>query len=130
MNASGSSRAGASLADKVPNPKAQKLHFKPYVSDPSCDAKHKIVLYLKSVRSVAQGVSSNYETDLLRPIMDKAAQLAGVSYHTADEKTRTSLKVAAQPCLPGIKGSEGGWLAGSMAVTASLPLGTFDTLNP
>ena len=38
-------------------------------------------------------MSNNYETDLLRPIMDKAAQLAGVSYDTADEKTRMALKV-------------------------------------
>ena len=40
-----------------------------------------------------QGVSNNYETDLLRPIMDRAAELAGISYETADEKSRTSLKV-------------------------------------
>ena len=40
-----------------------------------------------------QGVSNNYETDLLRPIMDRAAQLAGVSYSTADVKTQMALKV-------------------------------------
>ena len=40
-----------------------------------------------------QGVSNNYETDLLRPIMDCTAELAGISYDTADEKSRTSLKV-------------------------------------
>ena len=41
-------------------------------------------------------MSNNYETDLLRPIMDKAAELAGVSYDTADEQTRTALKVRAE----------------------------------
>ena len=40
-----------------------------------------------------QGVSNNYETDLLRPIMDRTAQLAGVSYGTADAKTQMALKV-------------------------------------
>ena len=38
-------------------------------------------------------MSNNYETDLLRPIMDRAAELASISYDTADEKSRTSLKV-------------------------------------
>ena len=37
-------------------------------------------------------MSNNYETDLLRPVMDRAAELAGISYDTADEKSRTSLK--------------------------------------
>ena len=46
-----------------------------------------------------QGVSNNYETDLLRPIMDRAAELAGISYDTADEKSRTSLKVRGLPAL-------------------------------
>jgi alanyl-tRNA synthetase len=40
-----------------------------------------------------QGVSNNYETDLLRPIMDRAAELAGISYDSADERSQTSLKV-------------------------------------
>ena len=54
--------------------------------------------------SASQGVGNNYETDLLRPIMDRAAELAGVSYDTADEKTRTSLKVRIRVAawLPGL----------------------------
>ena len=54
--------------------------------------------------SALQGVSNNYETDLLRPVMDAAAELAGISYDTADEKSRTSLKVlrvaALSLCMP------------------------------
>jgi len=38
-------------------------------------------------------VPNNYETDLILHILDKAASLAGVSYATADEATKTSLKV-------------------------------------
>ena len=44
-------------------------------------------------------MSNNYETDLLRPVMDRAAELAGISYDTADEKSRTSLKVPARPSV-------------------------------
>ena len=40
-----------------------------------------------------QGVTNNYETDLLRPVMNRAAELAGISYDTADDESRTSLKV-------------------------------------
>lgn len=36
---------------------------------------------------------NNYETDLIKPILAKAADIAGVDYATADAKTQTSLKV-------------------------------------
>ncbi len=40
-----------------------------------------------------QGVSNNYDTDLILPIVLEAARLAGVDYRTADAKTQTSLRV-------------------------------------
>ncbi len=36
---------------------------------------------------------NNYETDLIFPIIARAAELAGVNYMTADESTKTFLKV-------------------------------------
>ncbi len=61
-------------------------------------------LATRCLESASQGVSNNYETDLLRPVMDAAAELAGISYDTADEKSRTSLKVlrvaASSLCMP------------------------------
>jgi alanyl-tRNA synthetase len=38
-------------------------------------------------------VSNNYETDLIFPIIEKAAQLAGIDYHKSDALTQTALKV-------------------------------------
>ena len=40
-----------------------------------------------------QGVPNNYETDLIFPIVQRAASLAGVDYHKADATTKTALKV-------------------------------------
>lgn len=40
-----------------------------------------------------QGVPNNYETDLIYPIIEKAAQLAGIDYHKSDALTQTALKV-------------------------------------
>ncbi|MEW5317397.1 MAG: hypothetical protein WDW38_008695 [Sanguina aurantia] len=48
---------------------------------------------LERMAQILQGVPNNYETDLIFPIVDRAAQLAGVSYHTADAATQTALKV-------------------------------------
>jgi alanyl-tRNA synthetase len=42
---------------------------------------------------LTQGVPNNYETDLIFPIVSKAAQLAGVDYAASDDTTRTALKV-------------------------------------
>lgn len=38
-------------------------------------------------------VPNNYETDLIFPIIEKAAELANVSYALADDSTKTKLKV-------------------------------------
>lgn len=38
-------------------------------------------------------VPNNYETDLIFPIIKRAAELAGVNYASANESTKTSLKV-------------------------------------
>lgn len=40
-----------------------------------------------------QGVPNNYETDLIFPIVSKAAELAGVDYHSAGASAQTALKV-------------------------------------
>jgi len=40
-----------------------------------------------------QGVPNNYETDLIFPIVTKAAQLAGIDYNTASPTAQTALKV-------------------------------------
>lgn len=40
-----------------------------------------------------QGAGNNYETDLIFPIVQKAASLAGIDYFAADAATKTSLKV-------------------------------------
>ena len=39
-------------------------------------------------------VPNNYETDLIYPIIEKAAELANVSYELADDRTKLSLKVS------------------------------------
>ncbi|MDX2253960.1 MAG: alanine--tRNA ligase [Pseudanabaenaceae cyanobacterium bins.39] len=50
-------------------------------------------LGLERMAQVLQGVPNNYETDLIFPIIKKAADLAGIDYHQNDEKVKTSLKV-------------------------------------
>lgn len=48
---------------------------------------------LERMAQILQRVPNNYETDLIFPIIEKAAQLAKVEYGKADEATRTRLKV-------------------------------------
>ena len=48
---------------------------------------------LERMAQILQGVPNNYETDLILPLIDKAAGLAGVAYSALDEKGKTSLKV-------------------------------------
>ena len=50
-------------------------------------------LGLERMAQVLQGVPNNYETDLIFPILQTAADIAGIDYHRSDEKTKTSLKV-------------------------------------
>ena len=49
-----------------------------------------------------QGVSNNYETDLIFPIVAKAAAIAGVDYASAQPAVKTALKVRARAdvCVP------------------------------
>lgn len=42
-------------------------------------------------------VENNYETDLIFPIIEKASNLANVSYTLADESKKTNLKVSCNP---------------------------------
>jgi alanyl-tRNA synthetase len=49
---------------------------------------------LERIAAVLQGKLSNYETDLIRPVIDKAAALFGTSYG-ADERTDTALRINA-----------------------------------
>ncbi|MDZ8260422.1 alanine--tRNA ligase [Nostoc sp. ChiQUE01b] len=48
---------------------------------------------LDRMAQILQKVPNNYETDLIFPIIQTAAQIAGVDYHKSDEKTKVSLKV-------------------------------------
>lgn len=47
---------------------------------------------LERIASVMQGVESNFDTDLFRPLIDKVAEIAGVRYKE-DPKTDLALKV-------------------------------------
>ncbi|MBG1270176.1 alanine--tRNA ligase [Nostoc sp. WHI] len=48
---------------------------------------------LDRMAQILQKVPNNYESDLIFPIIQTAAQIAGIDYHKSDEKTKTSLKV-------------------------------------
>ncbi|WNZ21449.1 alanine--tRNA ligase [Leptolyngbya sp. NK1-12] len=48
---------------------------------------------LERMAQILQQVPNNYETDLIFPIIKTAAQLAGINYAEANEKTKVSLKV-------------------------------------
>jgi len=50
-------------------------------------------LGLERMAQVLQGVPNNYETDLIFPIIKKAADIAGIDYHQSEQKVKTSLKV-------------------------------------
>ncbi|KAK6159626.1 hypothetical protein DH2020_006940 [Rehmannia glutinosa] len=50
-------------------------------------------LGLERMARVLQQVPNNYETDLIFPIIEKASYLANVSYKSADEPTKTNLKI-------------------------------------
>lgn len=52
----------------------------------------KFLLPTKSYFLVLQ-VPNNYETDLIRPIIEKVSELAKLSYSEADEKTKLNYKV-------------------------------------
>ncbi|MEH2304995.1 alanine--tRNA ligase [Nostoc sp.] len=48
---------------------------------------------LERIAQILQKVPNNYETDLIFPVIQTAAQIAGIDYHSSDEKTKVSLKV-------------------------------------
>ena len=48
---------------------------------------------LERMAQILQGVPNNYETDLIYPLIETAAALAGVDYRSLDPKGQTSLKV-------------------------------------
>jgi alanyl-tRNA synthetase len=48
---------------------------------------------LERMAQILQKVPNNYETDLIFPIIEKAAQLANLDYQQVDQKTKISLKV-------------------------------------
>jgi alanyl-tRNA synthetase len=48
---------------------------------------------LERMAQILQKVPNNYETDLIFPIIQAAAEIAGIDYAKADEATKTSLKV-------------------------------------
>ena len=48
---------------------------------------------LERMAQILQGVPNNYETDLIYPLIETAAGLAGLDYRALDERRKTSLKV-------------------------------------
>ncbi|WP_414754873.1 alanine--tRNA ligase [Anabaena sp. CCY 9910] len=48
---------------------------------------------LERITQILQQVPNNYETDLIFPIIETAAKIAGIEYHSSDENTKVSLKV-------------------------------------
>ncbi|KAJ4847191.1 hypothetical protein Tsubulata_024790 [Turnera subulata] len=50
-------------------------------------------LGLERMAQILQKVPNNYETDLIYPIIEKAARLANISYPLADDQTKTNLKI-------------------------------------
>ena len=48
---------------------------------------------LERMAQILQAVPNNYETDLIYPLIETAAGLAGVDYRALDDKGQTSLKV-------------------------------------
>ena len=48
---------------------------------------------LERMAQILQQVPNNYETDLIFPIIETAAQIAKIAYHSSDDKTQVSLKV-------------------------------------
>ncbi|MEG4492817.1 alanine--tRNA ligase [Microcoleus sp. D3_18_C4] len=48
---------------------------------------------LERMAQILQKVPNNYETDLIFPMVQSAAELAGIDYHNSDEKVKVSLKV-------------------------------------
>ena len=48
---------------------------------------------LERMAQILQRKPNNYETDLIYPIVETAATIAGIDYHQADEATKVSLKV-------------------------------------
>ncbi|CAF1889895.1 BnaC02g45400D [Brassica napus] len=52
-------------------------------------------LGLERIAQILQKVPNNYETDLIYPIIGKVLELANISYDSASDKEKTSLKVIA-----------------------------------
>ncbi|XP_022140525.1 alanine--tRNA ligase, chloroplastic/mitochondrial isoform X1 [Momordica charantia] len=50
-------------------------------------------LGLERMACILQKVPNNYETDLIYPIIQKASELANVTYDTADNQSKTNLKI-------------------------------------
>ncbi|MBW4688132.1 MAG: alanine--tRNA ligase [Komarekiella atlantica HA4396-MV6] len=48
---------------------------------------------LERMAQILQKVPNNYETDLIFPIIQTAAEIAGIEYHNSDDQTKVSLKV-------------------------------------
>jgi len=48
---------------------------------------------LERMAQILQKVPNNYETDLIFPIIQKAAEIAGLDYHKVDDSTQVALKV-------------------------------------
>ena len=73
--------------------RAQQLRDRPHLPPPPSPPPHFPPHPAPPPYPFSQGVPNNYETDLIFPIVQRAAELAGVDYHAADPATKTALKV-------------------------------------
>ena len=53
---------------------------------------------LERMAQILQGVPNNYETDLIYPLIEKAASLAKIDYQKVDDKSKVSLKIIGDHC--------------------------------
>ncbi|MEC7381761.1 MAG: alanine--tRNA ligase, partial [Cyanobacteriota bacterium] len=53
---------------------------------------------LERMAQILQGVPNNYETDIIYPLIETAAGLAGLDYQKLDDKGKTSFKVIGDHC--------------------------------
>ncbi|MFL0773426.1 MAG: alanine--tRNA ligase-related protein, partial [Prochlorococcus sp.] len=58
---------------------------------------------LERMAQILQGVPNNYETDLIYPLIETAAALAGIDYQEVDEKTKTSVEEAKEKLKEAMK---------------------------
>ena len=118
-------RAGGPIVDEDRYLEVWNLVFMQYERGPGAGYDYPIIgelpaknidtgMGIERMATVLQGVENVYETDLLRPVLDRASALAGVSYggeHSRDvrlrivaDHTRTAVMLIADGVVPGNEG--------------------------